>query len=115
MSDIWQYYEVQKDDENRAKCTLCNQSLSRGGGEKKNYGTSNLNRHLQRNHPVEYDELFLIKKKGAKRKLDDQGESDSNNAQIFNIRSKKARETLIQNTIIGYARPTKTMNFHFPV
>ena len=35
-------FEILKEDQNHAKCTLCGQSFSRGGGEKKNYGTSNL-------------------------------------------------------------------------
>jgi hypothetical protein len=42
MSNLWAIFEILKEDQNHAKCTLCGQSFSRGGGEKKNYGTSNL-------------------------------------------------------------------------
>ena len=112
MSGLWQYFEVLKEDQNCAKCTLCGQSFSRGGGEKKNYGTSNLTRHLSRGHPVEYDEVFLIKKKGEKRKLEDKEEKDSENIKIFNLKTKKARETVIQTTMNGFVRPTKMLTFH---
>ena len=67
---IWKFYEVVKEDESRARCKLCNVTLSRGGPDKKQYGTSNLNRHMKRNHPNEFESIAEKNSKAEKRKLE---------------------------------------------
>ena len=73
--DIWSFYEVCKEDENKVHCTLCNIALARGGTKAREWGTSNLNRHLKRNHGSAHEKVRSHKEekkqKAEKRKMED--------------------------------------------
>ena len=115
--DIWSFYEVLKEDESRVRCTLCNVTLSRGGGtgsSKKNFGTSNLNRHLQRNHHSHHEKLLAGRAakaaKAEKRKREEDDKTEQ--VQIFNLRSKKSREEFVSHTITDWAKPDNKLEFY---
>ena len=52
MAPCWGIFVIKSDDPTKAECTLCNKSYSRG--KRDAMGTSNLKRHLQKDHPNEY-------------------------------------------------------------
>ena len=110
--NIWSFFEVCNEDETKAHCTLCNMVLARGGTKSRDWGTSNLNRHLKRNHGSAHEKLLSHKEekkqKAEKRKM----EEDDKFAPIFNVRSKKLREELVSNTITDWAKPTKKLEFY---
>ena len=56
-SVIWQCFTENAVVKNRAKCTLCNENVSRGGDKSANFTTTNLWQHLERSHKSEYDDL----------------------------------------------------------
>ena len=70
MSDLWEFYEIFKQEPHKARCTLCYQIISRGGpnADKKTYSTINLNRHLKRIHHVQLDEHIKEEQPVQKRK-----------------------------------------------
>jgi hypothetical protein len=51
-SVVWRFFEISAVNSSRAKCKLCNASLSRGG--KTAYNTSNLRKHLEAVHHDEW-------------------------------------------------------------
>ena len=57
MSNLWEFYEVFKQEPHKVRCTLCYQIISRGGpnADKKTFSTINLNRHLKRIHHVRFN------------------------------------------------------------
>ncbi|KAF9815175.1 hypothetical protein SFRURICE_004100, partial [Spodoptera frugiperda] len=58
-SPIWQYFDLNSDDNKYAVCLLCHVKISRGG-EGKKAGTSAMSNHLKSKHPEEFK---LINKK----------------------------------------------------
>ena len=57
---IWTYYEVVKENNNLAKCTLCSIKLSRGGLDKRTWDTSNLNKNLKNKHQILFSFFYLL-------------------------------------------------------
>ena len=49
-SVIWDYFAVNPEDERIAICNTCDEAISRGGANAKNYNTSNLRYHLWQEH-----------------------------------------------------------------
>ena len=73
-SVIWDYFAVNPEDERIAICNTCDEAISRGGANAKNYNTSNLRYHLQREHRDKFDELGV---KEAERSEQNEAELDS--------------------------------------
>ncbi|CAL9685112.1 unnamed protein product [Knipowitschia caucasica] len=63
MSAIWDYFSLVNSDSQTTTCNICKVAVSRGGNKKAHFNTTNLIRHLERNHAAEYD---LYKSKTAK-------------------------------------------------
>lgn len=57
MSKVWQFFDVLKEDKNKATCNLCQMVVSRGGFGK-SASTSPLIIHLKRHHPEEFSNNF---------------------------------------------------------
>ena len=108
---IWTFYEVVKENNNLAKCTLCSTKLSRGGLDKRTWGTSNMNRHLKNKHEIEWKSLIEKKTQNEKRKLD---ESDVNpgTSKITTATSKKAKQELVRDTIPDWVEIKTKWGFH---
>ncbi|KAF9799911.1 hypothetical protein SFRURICE_013648, partial [Spodoptera frugiperda] len=64
-SPIWQYFDLNSDDNKYAVCLLCHVKISRGG-EGKKAGTSAMSNHLKSKHPEEFK---LINKKKTEQAL----------------------------------------------
>ena len=47
-SVIWEYFNIDPEDEKNAKCNTCDEAVGRGGASAKNFNTSNLRYHLKR-------------------------------------------------------------------
>jgi len=60
-SGVWDYFMVNVTDDSKVSCKLCQASISRGGKEM-NYNTTNMRRHLETKHKVEFA-AFLTKEK----------------------------------------------------
>ena len=73
-SVIWDYFAVNPEDERIAICNTCDEAISRGGANAKNYNTSNLRYHLRREHRDKFDELGV---KEAERSKQNEAELDS--------------------------------------
>ena len=56
-SVVWKVFSVEEKDKSKALCGECNKLLNRGGDNPRNYGTSNLRRHLKDAHPRRWQEL----------------------------------------------------------
>lgn len=54
MSAVWEYFSVENSDSVKAICKICKLEVSRGGTNKAHFNTTNLIRHLQKSHTVEY-------------------------------------------------------------
>lgn len=52
-SAVWKLIEL-TEDEKHFICKCCNKTYSRGGIQKKGFGTSNASRHLEKFHKIEY-------------------------------------------------------------
>ena len=57
-SKIWSYFTVSCTDESKASCVTCQALVSRGGKKQKSYNTSNLHKHLMKNHPALHKEIL---------------------------------------------------------
>ena len=53
---IWDYYKVVDGNEHFASCQTCSERISRGGKTPKTYNTSNMIDHLQKKHPLIYED-----------------------------------------------------------
>lgn len=53
-SFIWDCFEILPNDHSKAKCSLCEKILSRGGTEKHKMTTTNLRNHLKNAHKEVY-------------------------------------------------------------
>ena len=73
-SVIWDYFAVNPEDERITICNTCDEAISRGGANTKNYNTSNLRYHLRREHRDKFDELGG---KEAERSKHNEAELDS--------------------------------------
>ena len=66
-SEIWDYFEICVTDVSRARCTICNTSLSHGG--KTAFNTTNLHKHLQCTHSDKWRELLDKEQRNASEKM----------------------------------------------
>lgn len=51
---MWNYFQVNESDKNKAESKLCPAKVSRGGTKSTVYNTSNLIKHLKSQHDAEY-------------------------------------------------------------
>lgn len=61
-SKVWLFFQIHKEDDNKAICNLCQMIVSRGGSGK-SASTSPLLKHLQRHHDDKYNEIITAKTK----------------------------------------------------
>lgn len=54
-SKVWEYFDVSDNNPSKAVCKLCEQQVSRGGTDPRNFTTTNLTNHLKRLHPTEHN------------------------------------------------------------
>lgn len=54
-SSVWTFYERVTDDVTKVKCKLCEKKISRGGQDEKSHNTTNMKKHLNSCHKVEYE------------------------------------------------------------
>ena len=106
-SPIWEYFEVDDDDESTANCKVpgCkDKKVGRGNKETKKYNTTNLITHLKK-HRVDYEKycsLKMAKDSTDKRKReaeDEEGEDDEDQMESTSsgrLRNKKDREVFIK-------------------
>ena len=73
-SVIWDYFGVNPEDERIAICNTCDEAISRGGANAKNYNTSNLRYYLRQEHQDKFDKLGV---KEAERSKQNEAELDS--------------------------------------
>ena len=73
-SVIWEYFNIDPEDEKNAICNTCDEAVSRGGASAKNFNTSNLQYHLKQEHRVKFDELEV---KEAERNDQREAEQDT--------------------------------------
>ena len=45
-SAIWDYFVINPSDETTALCITCDEAISRGGKDSKNFNTTNMRSHL---------------------------------------------------------------------
>ncbi|KAM6995349.1 zinc finger BED domain-containing protein 4 [Tautogolabrus adspersus] len=57
MSAVWDFFGVSETDKAHAICNLCNTTVPRGGASAKCFNTTNLIRHLAKEHKEEYAEF----------------------------------------------------------
>ena len=57
MSAVWEFFSVETGSSKNARCKICNASISRGGTTSKDFNTSNLIKHLKRNHVKEHSDF----------------------------------------------------------
>ena len=67
-SPIWQYFEVCEQNDAKAVCMVCKESVSRGGSKRKSYNTTNLRKHLEQHHMEKYKELVETEQREKSRK-----------------------------------------------
>lgn len=53
-SDVWNFFSKCVDDITKAQCTLCEKKISRGGLNSRDFTTSNLRLHLDKEHHSTY-------------------------------------------------------------
>ena len=68
---IWDYFSVDPKNDKKAVCSICSESISRGGTNPKNFNTSNLRYHLQRLHIAKFEELELKQEEEADKKAEE--------------------------------------------
>ena len=75
-SSIWNYFIKCEQDDLKAECTFCKESISRRGSQWKSYNTTNLRKHLEQHHEQNFKELLDIEehKKSRKRSREDKGQ-----------------------------------------
>ena len=75
-SSIWNYFIVCEQDDSKAECTFCKESVPRGGSKRKSYNTTNLRKHLEQHHEQKFKELLDIeeREKSRKRSREDKGQ-----------------------------------------
>ena len=56
-SAIWDYFVINPSDETTALCITCDEAISRGGKDSKNFNTTNMRSYLHRAHHEKFDEL----------------------------------------------------------
>ena len=115
-SPIWEYFEVDDDDESTANCKVpgCkDKKVGRGNRETKKYNTTNLINHLKK-HRVDYERYYshkMAKEAPDKRKRDnEEAEDDRDDEEQMEstlsgrLRSKKDREAFIkkQSSLLGF-------------
>ena len=71
QSAIWDYFVINPSDEITALCITCNETISRGGKDSKNFNTTKMRSHLLRAHHEKFDELE-IKQREAEADKDEQ-------------------------------------------
>ena len=57
ISMVWSFFEVHKEEKNKAICNFCQKIVSRGGSGK-SASTTPLILHLKRHHPTNYVKNF---------------------------------------------------------
>lgn len=60
MPPVWNYFQVNGSDKNKAECKLCPAEVSRGGTKATAYNTSNLFKHLKSRPDAEYKEFTRV-------------------------------------------------------
>jgi len=68
-SGVWDYFAANVTDDSKVSCKLCQASISRGWKEMKNYNTTNMRRHLETKHEVEFAALLTKEKELDKDKV----------------------------------------------
>ena len=109
MSPLWDHFEVDPNNTKYVKCTLCGAKISRGSEVPKKQTTAGLKKHLEAKHLEKWTKVFASKKESEKRKKE---EMDGEELQILNLRSKRLREAVKENTIPFWAQPTSKLEFH---
>ena len=106
---MWNFFEVVTGDTKYAKCTICAAKISRGSVIPKSQTTAGLKKHLETKHLEAWTKVVSTKKESEKRKKE---EIEGEELQILNLRSKKLREAVKENTIPFWAAPTSKLEFH---
>lgn len=88
-----EFFNVHKEDKSKAVCLTCNEKVSRGGSNPKNFNTTNLRKHLQ-----SHSDKF---KKFSEKEATKQEETQAANAQA------SAQASLKQITLQGLAERRK--------
>ena len=109
MATMWNFFEVVTGDTKYAKCTICAAKISRGSVLPKSQTTAGLKKHLETKHLEAWTKVVSTKKESEKRKKE---EIEGEELQILNLRSKKLREAVKENTIPFWAAPTSKLEFH---
>ena len=65
---VWDYFSIREDSDKFAMCSICKDSVSRGGSSVKNFNITNLIDHLKKKHPDDYDYKEKKQLKRAERK-----------------------------------------------
>ena len=102
-SGVWRFFTVDPDHPKYAKCALCETKVSVGSEDPRYRCTSSLTRHLNRIHP---DEMAEEMKTTKKRPADDEP------VQIFNLKSKKQRTDMFQQTIPQFVESKMKLPFN---
>ena len=65
QSLVWQFFSVEKAEDESATCNICNGGVKRGQKDKgpKTYSTAPLHNHLKRCHTTEYNSAYADCKK----------------------------------------------------
>ena len=61
---IWDYFKVVDANEHFASCKTCSERILRGGRMSKTYNTSNMIDHIQKKHPLIYQDYEEKKELG---------------------------------------------------
>ena len=93
---MWTFFEVDTENTKYAKCTICAAKISRGSVIPKAQTTAGLKKHLESKHLEAWTKVVSTKKESEKRKKE---EIDGEELQILNLRSKRLREAVKENTI----------------
>lgn len=56
-SDVWNFFTKCVDDLSKAKSTLCDKKISRGEANSRDFTTSNLRLHLDKEHHATYSQF----------------------------------------------------------
>ena len=98
-------FSVHHEDKSKAICLTCNEKVSRGGSNPKNFNTTNLRKHLQSHHD-KYKEF--CEKEATKR------DETQERVAAASVLKTKAQASLKQSTLEGLAERKKPLSPDHP-
>jgi hypothetical protein len=102
-SDVWQFFHIydEKKFQDHAFCLLCKSDIKYG----KTHSTSNLEKHIQRHHKKEYEDIMIQRSNKRLKLLEDDSKSGNQNKItkfMDNTSNTESQECLIQWIIDAY-------------